>query len=282
MIEELYNPKPSFLSGAGLSLTCFLPESRCKDYLLYRRAIETGLVEKDLSYHVMESTGLGLIHITSGNLQFITYPSGEACHLSGEKPFLFDCRYPHRIAAGGMAEYEILYFDGHSCPFFRERILKGAPYLQFQGSAAFFPEILPLFRKSSLTDLMEHALLTTLLLSISFETDTQPARIPAYLQEMKTELESHYYRKHSLEEFEQKYHVNRFQICRDFKQYFQMPPMQFLHSTRVRAAQNLLLETNMKIHEISYEIGYESTNHFIHHFRRHTGKTPAEYRSHGK
>ena len=55
MIEELYNPKLSFLSRAGLSLTCFSPESRCMDYLLYRRAIETGLVQKDLSYHVMES-----------------------------------------------------------------------------------------------------------------------------------------------------------------------------------------------------------------------------------
>ena len=46
---------------------------------------------------------------------------------------------------------------------------------------------------------------------------------------------------------------------------------------RVQAARSLLAETNLKVHEISYEVGYENVNHFIAHFRKLTGLTPKEY-----
>ena len=41
---------------------------------------------------------------------------------------------------------------------------------------------------------------------------------------------------------------------------------------------SLLAETSLKIHEISYEAGYENVNHFIAHLKKNTGMTPTEYR----
>ena len=67
-------------------------------------------------------------------------------------------------------------------------------------------------------------------------------------------------------------------LCREFKSHYRTSPLQYLHRMRVQAARSLLAETNLKVHEISYEVGYENVNHFIAHFRKLTGLTPREYR----
>lgn len=43
----------------------------------------------------------------------------------------------------------------------------------------------------------------------------------------------------------------------------------------------LLTGTNLKVHEISYEVGYENVNYFIAHFKKNTGMTPTQYRLQG-
>ena len=74
------------------------------------------------------------------------------------------------------------------------------------------------------------------------------------------------------------YQVSRYRLCREFKSCYQTSPLQYLHRVRIQAAKSLLVETNLKIHEISYETGYENVNHFIAHFKKITGMTPTEYR----
>ena len=64
----------------------------------------------------------------------------------------------------------------------------------------------------------------------------------------------------------------------DFKNCFQTSPLQYLHKIRIQAAKDLLIETDMKVHEISYEVGYENVNHFIAHFKKFSGTTPTAYR----
>ena len=72
--------------------------------------------------------------------------------------------------------------------------------------------------------------------------------------------------------------MSRYRLCREFKSCYQTSPLQYLHRVRIQAAKSLLVETNLKIHEISYETGYENVNHFIAHFKKITGMTPTEYR----
>ncbi|WP_135555140.1 helix-turn-helix transcriptional regulator [Paenibacillus cymbidii] len=52
----------------------------------------------------------------------------------------------------------------------------------------------------------------------------------------------------------------------------------YLNSLRIRKAKQLLLHSDLKIHEISSRLGYQSVNSFIRMFKRLTGLSPGEYR----
>lgn len=277
-INDLYTPKLSLLSSMGISTIVFPVKEESRSFLLSRHAIESGQTQRTFSYHMAGFPGFGLIHVRSGSLQLTIYPSEESVTLTGECSFIFDACCLRKTILLTPAEYEILYFEGQSLPYYRERLFHGVFLLHGTDTPDLYPELNPLFRKEPLDPIMEHGLLTGFLTEMFYRMIPQQKNIPSYLLKMKDELEKHYYRKHSLKEFEEKYGINHYRICREFKNYFQTAPMQYLHRMRIQAAQNLLLETDMKIHAISYEVGYESTNHFIHHFQKNTGKTPAEYR----
>ena len=59
---------------------------------------------------------------------------------------------------------------------------------------------------------------------------------------------------------------------------FGLPPIRYLNKKRLEAAENLLLSTEIKVHEIALETGFDNTNHFIHLFKREYGSTPQVYR----
>lgn len=59
---------------------------------------------------------------------------------------------------------------------------------------------------------------------------------------------------------------------------FGSPPVRYLNLRRLEAATHLLLTTDRRIHEISFDVGFENTNHFINLFKRETGTTPQAYR----
>jgi AraC family transcriptional activator of pobA len=44
-------------------------------------------------------------------------------------------------------------------------------------------------------------------------------------------------------------------------------------------AKRLLIHTSLSIKEVGYEIGFEDPTYFVRYFRKHTGKTPIEFRS---
>ena len=83
-------------------------------------------------------------------------------------------------------------------------------------------------------------LLTTLLCQTVLEKTLPAKTAPAYLQAIKSEFESQYYRKYTLDELELKYKKNKYRICREFKDHFHSSPLQYLHRMRIQAAKDLL------------------------------------------
>lgn len=53
----------------------------------------------------------------------------------------------------------------------------------------------------------------------------------------------------------------------------------YLTHVRIEKAKELLKESNSKIYEIAYEIGYENSSYFNRMFKKHTGVTPKEYQN---
>lgn len=276
---ERYTPTLTLLSKMGVSLTAFHTEKESADFLLHRTSLELGRITSPLSYYTAEQPGLGLLHLRSGSLLYTVYPSNASCTLTGDCFLLFDCLYAHRIQVRGTAEFEIIRFSGYNLTYYHHYLDSETPFTQISTSVrqASTPHLL--FGPEEINPLLCHMLLTTLLCQTVLEKTLPAKTAPAYLQAIKSEFESQYYRKYTLDELELKYKKNKYRICREFKDHFHSSPLQYLHRMRIQAAKDLLTETDLKVHEIGYEVGYENTNHFITHFKKLAGTTPSEYRA---
>jgi YesN/AraC family two-component response regulator len=69
-------------------------------------------------------------------------------------------------------------------------------------------------------------------------------------------------------------------LSRLFKEQMECNFLEYLIGIRVKAAQELLRNTNKKINEVAVEVGYSNTYSFNRIFKKHTGMTPGEYKEH--
>lgn len=99
-----------------------------------------------------------------------------------------------------------------------------------------------------------------------------------YLRELKHYMDNHLDRPLKLEDLEKHCHMSKFRICHEFSDVFGLPPIRYMNKKRLEAAENLLLSTEKKVHEIALATGFENTNHFIHLFKKEYGATPQAYR----
>jgi len=72
--------------------------------------------------------------------------------------------------------------------------------------------------------------------------------------------------------------LSEYHFLRMFNQSTGYTPHQYVISRRIESAKELLKKTEMSITEIAYLLGFSSSAHFTHHFRRKTGFTPSELR----
>lgn len=69
-----------------------------------------------------------------------------------------------------------------------------------------------------------------------------------------------------------------FYFCKLFRKVTGTTFTEFLSRTRVEKAKNLLLNQNLRISEIAYEVGFQSLTHFNRTFKNIAGESPTAYR----
>ena len=121
------------------------------------------------------------------------------------------------------------------------------------------------------------AILTELFVNV-FHLENEDVTCAPYLRELKHYIDTHLTSRIRLDDLEQRCHMSKYRICHDFSTVFGLPPLKYLNKKRMEAAENLLLSTRKKIHEIAQETGFENTNHFINLFKKEYGSTPQAYR----
>ena len=67
-------------------------------------------------------------------------------------------------------------------------------------------------------------------------------------------------------------------FCRFFKAITRQTPVAYMNAFRLRAAAELLANTDGKIVDIALECGFDNLSYFSRKFREHAGMTPAAYR----
>jgi AraC-like DNA-binding protein len=55
-------------------------------------------------------------------------------------------------------------------------------------------------------------------------------------------------------------------------------PQEFIQTKIIELAKDELLGTKKSVNEISYDLGFQYSQHFTRYFKRGVGKTPSEYR----
>jgi AraC-like DNA-binding protein/ligand-binding sensor protein len=72
--------------------------------------------------------------------------------------------------------------------------------------------------------------------------------------------------------------TSTFHFCKMFKKVTGVNFTEYVSRVRVEKARNLLLNPNLRISEIAYEIGFQSLTHFNRVFKTITGQSPTDYR----
>lgn len=82
----------------------------------------------------------------------------------------------------------------------------------------------------------------------------------------------------TLKEISNRFYISPYYFSRIFKQHTGFNFKEYLHLLRIREAQRLLKETDLKIIEIAEKIGYINITHFNRKFKLITRTSPKEYR----
>ncbi|MFK7692145.1 helix-turn-helix domain-containing protein [Paenibacillus sp. HJGM_3] len=91
-------------------------------------------------------------------------------------------------------------------------------------------------------------------------------------------LERDYNRDISLNSVGEQLNLNPAYISRLFKQITGQPFVEYLKRVRIEKSKELLSQSNMKINEVSKQVGYENSYYFIKVFKDMMGLTPGEYK----
>ena len=73
-------------------------------------------------------------------------------------------------------------------------------------------------------------------------------------------------------------HTSTFYFCKMFKKVTGINFTDYLSRVRIEKAKNLLLNPNLRVSEIAFEVGFQSLTHFNRVFKKILGQSPTEYR----
>ena len=69
-----------------------------------------------------------------------------------------------------------------------------------------------------------------------------------------------------------------FRFCKLFKRATGLTFAKFVARVRIESARNLLINPQLRVTEVAYEVGFQSVTHFNRVFRKILGQSPTEYR----
>ena len=107
---------------------------------------------------------------------------------------------------------------------------------------------------------------------------TQAKSEPPLITKAKTFIKEHHTEEISLHQVAKEVHVSSFYLCKLFRKSTGMTFTEFVCRTRMEKAKDLLLNPNLRVSEIVYEVGFQSLTHFNRVFKTIAGQSPTEYR----
>src|SRR6266540_1179900 len=102
---------------------------------------------------------------------------------------------------------------------------------------------------------------------------------PPVITKAKEFIREHHTEDLSLGQVAAAVHTSIFYFCKLFRKVTGTTFTEFVSRTRIEKAKNLLLNPNLRISEIAYEVGFQSLTHFNRVFKNVVGESPTCYRT---
>ncbi len=102
---------------------------------------------------------------------------------------------------------------------------------------------------------------------------------PPIITRAKLFIQEHYREELSLLVVSRSVNTSLFYFCKQFRKATGLSFTEFVTRTRIEKAKNLLLNPNLRVSEIAYDIGFHSLTHFNRAFKKILHQSPSEYRA---
>ncbi len=101
---------------------------------------------------------------------------------------------------------------------------------------------------------------------------------PPAITQAKRFIQEHQSEDLTLSQVARSANASTFYFCKLFKKATGLQFTKYLARVRIEKAKNLLLNPNLRISEIAYEVGFQSLTHFNRVFKKIAGQSPTDYR----
>ncbi len=101
---------------------------------------------------------------------------------------------------------------------------------------------------------------------------------PPVIKRAKEYIIEHQTEDLSLGQVARAVNTSTFYFCKIFKKFTGINFTDYLSRVRIEKAKNLLLNPNLRVSEIAFEVGFQSLTHFNRVFKRILGQSPTDYR----
>jgi YesN/AraC family two-component response regulator len=101
---------------------------------------------------------------------------------------------------------------------------------------------------------------------------------PPVIAKAKQFIREHQTEHLSLGQVAKAVNTSTFYFCKIFKKITGLNFTDYVSRVRIEKAKDLLLNPNLRVSEIAYEVGFQSLTHFNRVFKRILGQSPTEYR----
>jgi len=102
---------------------------------------------------------------------------------------------------------------------------------------------------------------------------------PPAITRAKRFIEENQCEKLSLSQVAKAVNTSSFYFCKMFKKATGLNFTDYVSRVRTEKAKNLLLNPNLRVSEIAFEVGFQSLTHFNRVFKRVVGQSPTNYRA---
>ena len=202
-----------------------------------------------------------LLFTESGNGK-LTYEDSEY-HLVPGSLAIIDCREAYQLETiRSPWHFLAWYIKGLPIPYLVRNILEETKHLYIPNEGSTIPSTLKKLNVYSKKDNVSHYTVSKILINILFEIlaelETKNAKHvinSTMISQIKHYIDQHYSEFISLESLESEFSMSRYKICHQFTSAYFTSPIQYLSTLRIKKAKILLLETDLKVHEISKTIG---------------------------